>query len=63
MVMVSYINKLRNGGMELHEAVITGASVRLRAELLSAVDRQHQLDTLHRFRPGPEPKSRSLWRS
>jgi cobalt-zinc-cadmium resistance protein CzcA len=37
MVMVSYINKLRNGGMELHEAVINGASVRLRAELLSAL--------------------------
>jgi cobalt-zinc-cadmium resistance protein CzcA len=37
MVMVSYINKLRSGGMELHEAVITGASVRLRAELLSAL--------------------------
>jgi cobalt-zinc-cadmium resistance protein CzcA len=37
MVMVSYINKLRNGGMELHDAVITGASVRLRAELLSAL--------------------------
>jgi len=37
MVMVSYINKLRNRGMELHEAVITGASVRLRAELLSAL--------------------------
>jgi len=37
MVMVSYINKLRDGGMELHEAVITGASVRLRAELLSAL--------------------------
>jgi cobalt-zinc-cadmium resistance protein CzcA len=37
MVMVSYINKLRRGGMELHEAVITGASVRLRAELLSAL--------------------------
>ncbi len=37
MVMVSYINKLRKGGMELHEAVITGASVRLRAELLSAL--------------------------
>jgi cobalt-zinc-cadmium resistance protein CzcA len=37
MVMVSYINKLRGGGMELHEAVITGASVRLRAELLSAL--------------------------
>src|SRR6266513_233865 len=27
MVMVSYINKLRNSGMELSEAVITGASV------------------------------------
>jgi cobalt-zinc-cadmium resistance protein CzcA len=37
MVMVSYINKLRNRGMELHDAVITGASVRLRAELLSAL--------------------------
>ena len=37
MVMVSYINKLRSKGMELHEAVITGASVRLRAELLSAL--------------------------
>ena len=37
MVMVSYINKLRNGGMELHDAVITGASVRLRPELLSAL--------------------------
>jgi cobalt-zinc-cadmium resistance protein CzcA len=37
MVMVSYINKLRDGGMALREAVITGASVRLRAELLSAL--------------------------
>ena len=37
MVMVSYINKLRNRGLELHDAVITGASVRLRAELLSAL--------------------------
>ncbi len=37
MVMVSYINKLRNLGMDLEEAVITGASVRLRAELLSAL--------------------------
>lgn len=37
MVMVSYINKLRAKGMELQEAVITGASVRLRAELLSAL--------------------------
>ena len=37
MVMVSYINKLRVGGMVLHDAVITGASVRLRAELLSAL--------------------------
>ena len=37
MVMVSYINKLRGRGMELREAVITGASVRLRAELLSAL--------------------------
>ncbi|HSS21273.1 MAG TPA: CusA/CzcA family heavy metal efflux RND transporter [Pyrinomonadaceae bacterium] len=37
MVMVSYINKLRAKGMELQDAVITGASVRLRAELLSAL--------------------------
>ena len=37
MVMVSYINKLRHQGYDLHEAVITGASVRLRAELLSAL--------------------------
>jgi len=37
MVMVSYINKLRRKGMELQDAVITGASVRLRAELLSAL--------------------------
>ena len=37
MVMVSYINKLRSFGMGLNEAVITGASVRLRAELLSAL--------------------------
>jgi cobalt-zinc-cadmium resistance protein CzcA len=29
--------KLRDGRMELHDAVITGASVRLRAELLSAL--------------------------
>lgn len=37
MVMVAYINKLRSGGMELREAVIEGAGVRLRAELLSAL--------------------------
>jgi cobalt-zinc-cadmium resistance protein CzcA len=37
MVMVSYMNKLRNMGMSLDEAVIKGASVRLRAELLSAL--------------------------
>jgi cobalt-zinc-cadmium resistance protein CzcA len=37
MVMVSYINKLRKKGLGLHEAVITGASVRLRPELLSAL--------------------------
>ncbi|HEY6122546.1 MAG TPA: CusA/CzcA family heavy metal efflux RND transporter, partial [Pyrinomonadaceae bacterium] len=37
MVMVSYINKLREKGMQLQEAVITGAAVRLRAELLSAL--------------------------
>jgi cobalt-zinc-cadmium resistance protein CzcA len=37
MVMVSFINKLRARGRELREAVIEGASVRLRAELLSAL--------------------------
>jgi len=37
MVMVSYINKLRDQGIELHQAVVTGATVRLRAELLSAL--------------------------
>src|SRR5256885_3646139 len=37
MVMVSFINKLRSRGYELHDAVITGASMRLRAELLSAL--------------------------
>jgi cobalt-zinc-cadmium resistance protein CzcA len=37
MVMVSYINKLRGRGLELREAVIEGASVRLRAELLSGL--------------------------
>ncbi len=37
MVMVSYINKLRDQGIELHDAVVTGATVRLRAELLSAL--------------------------
>ncbi|HSB12250.1 MAG TPA: CusA/CzcA family heavy metal efflux RND transporter [Blastocatellia bacterium] len=37
MVMVSYINKLRDQGIELHHAVVTGATVRLRAELLSAL--------------------------
>lgn len=37
MVMVSYINKLRESGIELREAVVTGASVRLRAELLSGL--------------------------
>lgn len=37
MVMVSYINKLRGRGMELKAAVVEGASVRLRAELLSAL--------------------------
>jgi hypothetical protein len=38
MVMVSYINKLCDRGMELHEAVITGASVRLRARTLERVN-------------------------
>jgi len=37
MVMVNFINTLRGRGMELHEAVVTGASVRIRAELLSAL--------------------------
>jgi cobalt-zinc-cadmium resistance protein CzcA len=37
MVMVSYINKLRSRGMDLREAVVDGASTRLRAELLSAL--------------------------
>lgn len=37
MVMVSYINKLRRRGKDLHDAVVEGASVRLRAELLSAL--------------------------
>ncbi|MFL6466846.1 MAG: efflux RND transporter permease subunit [Pyrinomonadaceae bacterium] len=37
MVMVNFINKLRDRGLELHDAVVTGASVRLRAELLSAL--------------------------
>jgi cobalt-zinc-cadmium resistance protein CzcA len=37
MVMVSYINKLRDRGLPLREAVITGASTRLRAESLSAL--------------------------
>ena len=37
MVMVNFINKLRGRGMALHDAVISGASIRLRAELLSAL--------------------------
>jgi cobalt-zinc-cadmium resistance protein CzcA len=37
MVMVSYINKLRERGMDLRDAVIAGASTRLRAELLSGL--------------------------
>jgi len=37
MVMVNYINKLRDRGLELHDAVITGASARIRAEALSAL--------------------------
>ena len=37
MVMVSFINKRRRQGMELREAVVNGASVRLRAELLSGL--------------------------
>src|ERR1041384_3873208 len=37
MVMVSYINKLRDQGYDLYDAVIKGASIRLRPELLSAL--------------------------
>lgn len=37
MVMVSFINGLREKGRSLHDAVIEGASTRLRAELLSAL--------------------------
>jgi len=37
MVMVSFINKRRHRGLELREAVIDGASIRLRAELLSGL--------------------------
>ena len=37
MVMVSFINKRRRQGMALREAAIDGASVRLRAELLSGL--------------------------
>jgi len=61
MVMVSYINKLRNSGMELNEAVITGASVRLRG-VVKRTDRQHQLIPFI-ISSGPELKSRSRWRS
>jgi cobalt-zinc-cadmium resistance protein CzcA len=37
MVMVSYINTLRDIGLTLREAVVLGASTRLRAESLSAL--------------------------
>ena len=37
MVMVSFINKRRRSGMPLREAVVDGASIRLRAELLSGL--------------------------
>jgi cobalt-zinc-cadmium resistance protein CzcA len=37
MVMVSYINTLRDKGLTLRDAVIQGASTRLRAESLSAL--------------------------
>jgi len=37
MVMVSFINKRRRIGLPLREAVIDGASIRLRAELLSGL--------------------------
>lgn len=37
MVMVSFINKRRRQGMGLRDAVVDGASVRLRAELLSGL--------------------------
>ena len=37
MVMVSFINKRRRSGMLLRDAVVDGASIRLRAELLSGL--------------------------
>jgi len=36
IVMVSYINRLREGGMELQSAVAIGASMRLRPVLMTA---------------------------
>lgn len=37
IVMVSYINKLRDEGLELEEAIVTGAVVRLRPVLMTAM--------------------------
>jgi cobalt-zinc-cadmium resistance protein CzcA len=37
IVMVSYINQLRKQGMEIHEAVVQGASMRLRPVLMTAL--------------------------
>jgi cobalt-zinc-cadmium resistance protein CzcA len=37
VVMVSYFNQLRQNGMEVHEAVVEGAVVRLRTVLMTAL--------------------------
>ena len=37
VVMVSYINRLRDDGLTLHEAVLTGAAGRLRPVLMTAL--------------------------
>lgn len=37
VVMVSYINRLRDEGLELHQAVLEGASLRLRPVLMTAL--------------------------
>jgi len=37
IVMIDYINQLRAGGMDLHEAVVTGARTRLRPILMTTL--------------------------
>ena len=37
VVLVSYINKLREDGMELNEAIVTGCEKRLRPVLMTAL--------------------------